>query len=313
MRPGIAALWVFLTLWAWAASLPPRPGPNTFLADQGGVLSPQVKSSLSQQLEEQNRSSNSDLFVITVPSLKSCGQTDLRGAAQACFPAWKMKNSDILLLLSVQDHKARIQLGKGWGPRWDLEMQRIMRDVIVPACQVEDYNRALTEGAKRLLVVTTSGPEASLPAQNWYEKAENLGSDISLRNELPWQVSLAILVAAYLLLLLSLFSVGAENKKVAGMLGLILAYISRPGTGGIAFVWLFVGFSVIWTFSYLRQVGFDQSAARLSGSDPDREDESLQRPNSNESTESSSRQSSEGNWGGGSSSSPDGGGATGSW
>lgn len=314
MRPGPLFLSLFLTLWAWAASLPTRPGPTTFVADYGEVLSPQVKSSLARQVQEQNRLSESDLFIITLSSLHASGQSDIQAAAQACFPAWKMKNSDVLLLLSVQERKARIQLGKGWGGRWDLEMQRIMRDVIVPACQLEDYNRAVTQAASRLLVVTARGPEASLPAQNWYEKAENLGTELTSKNLLPWQVGLAMVVVSWLLLLLSLCPVGADVKKLSGFLGLMLAGWSASGFRGFPVIWFFVGFVVLWTISYLTQVGFGFSDARLSSSDPDfRDDDELRRRNQTDTTETTTQPSYEGSWGGDSSGGSDGGGATGSW
>lgn len=183
MRAGILGL--LLTLWAWAATAPPRPGPQSFVADYASSLSSEEKSRLVRVVREQNSRTTSQLFVITVSQLKPYGQSDIQEAARACFPAWGMGDSDVLLFLSVRDRKARIQLGADWSRRWDLEMNRIMRDVIVPACQQEDYSAALSRGADRLLIVTAAGPEAALPAQNWYESAENLGVRASARSGLP--------------------------------------------------------------------------------------------------------------------------------
>jgi len=312
MRVRVGILGLMLTFWALAASVPPRPSPQAFVADYASLLSAEEKSSLVRQVNEQNQKMPSHLFIITVSHLKPYAQSDVEEAAKACFPAWGMGDSDVLLFLSARDRKARIQLGADWGRRWDLESQRIMRDVIVPACKEENYHRALSQGANRLLIVTAAGPEAALPAQNWYEKAENLGARMSARSGLSWQMCLAFLGTGCCLMLLSLLPFSSNERKFSGSLGLALVLSSWFANGLLTLFWILTGLTVLWAAGSLIQGGF-QSGISLGGTgggmQPDEPDSSASSSYSNESSISYGGSGADS----GSSNSSDSGGATGSW
>lgn len=264
MRVGAGIVCMLLWLGGWAGAAPPRPSPQSFVADYAALLPPQQKAALVHQVQEQNERTSSHLFVITVRQLKSYGESDIQEAAKASFPAWGMGDADMLLLLSLRDRKARIQPGSNWGPRWDVEMERIMRDVVVPACQQEDYGRALSQGTQRLLIVTAAGPDGPLPAQNWYERLENLGAYASRRSKLPWRMCLAFMGSGTFLLLLSLFPMGSATRLFAASLGVILLVSSVAAQGILSFFWIALGLAVVWVAGSAIQAGF-QSGASLAG------------------------------------------------
>lgn len=310
MRLGVGILFGLLVVCGWAVAIPSRPSSDTFLADYAGILSPQQKSSLSRQIQEQNERSSSHLFVVTVRQLKGYGQGDIGEVARAWFPAWDMAGGDVLLLLSLSERRARIQLGDFWGERWDLEAGRIMRDVIVPACEQQDYVRALSQGTQRLLVVTTLGPGGPLPAQNWYERAENLGSAAARRSGLSWQMCLLLAGSGAAMLLFSLLPLGTGSRIFAVALGVTMLIASVAAKSMLSVFWISLGLVVIWVAGTFIQAGF-QSGASLSGAGGwrDRDDDGYQGNDSGSSSEGYGASSSQGSV----QSVGDGGGATGSW
>ncbi len=312
----VGLLLLSTVLGAWSAKAPIRPNAEVFVADYASLLTPESKATLVQKVRNQNRRSSSQLFIITVSHLSPYGQSNIVAAAQDCFPAWNMKGSDVLLLLSVGDRKARIQLGNEWGRRWDIEMQRIMAEVIVPQCKAGDYQKAIEGGAERLLVLTEAGPNAALPAQNWYQTLENFGLRLSSFSGLPWPLSLGFLVCGVLLLLLSCLPMKSGERIFSLSLGTIVLLSGMFATILVTVFWLVMALGALWLAGHLLQANFESGASL--GSD------SSSSYNSNDysygssySYSSDSGSSSSSSWSdsGSSYSSHDshGGGATGSW
>lgn len=316
----LAFLVVLLTsLGVWAGKAPVRPNQEVFVADYASLLQPETKASLVQRVRNQNRRSTSQLFVITVSHLRPYEQSDIVSAAQDCFPAWGMSEADVLLLLSVGDRKARIQLGGQWSNRWDLEMQRIMSEVIVPNCKSGDYQKALIDGAERLLIVTEAGPTASLPAQTWYQALENVGLRLSAFSGLPWPISLGFLGCGGLMLLLSCLPMKAEERLFSLSFGLIALLSGLFASALVSAFWIVVGLGVLWVTGKLIQANFESGAGLGSGYGASSYSSSDDSYSSNTfSYASSSDSSSSFSWSDSSSSHSShdhhhGGGATGSW
>ncbi|MFN8608317.1 MAG: TPM domain-containing protein [Vulcanimicrobiota bacterium] len=271
LRFAAACLWLGLGAPLGAAP-PPRPGVDVYVADYGALLTTSEKSTLVDRVRQQNEQRSSHLFVVTVASLKSWGATEIGPAAQDCFKAWELENTDVLLLLSAHDRTARIQLGATWGPRWDLEAERIMRDVIVPACQQGNYGPALTQGSSRLLEVTAAGPGGALPARNWWERLENVGAAASRRSGLSWKTCLALMGSGVAMLLVSLLPLGSSTRILAAGLGVLLFVSTVAARGLLSFFWIALGLGFLWGAGTMIQGGF-QSGASLAGGGGGRRDD----------------------------------------
>jgi uncharacterized protein len=134
-----------------AASLPAEqvkdlPRPTDYVSDFAHVLSPQTIAQIDELCAQLDHSSaNSQIAVVTVRNLDGDDAADW---ANQLEDAWKMgkKGSDrgALVLLAVDDHKYRIDVGYGLeGILNDAKVGDIGREM-VPYLRARDYDSALT-------------------------------------------------------------------------------------------------------------------------------------------------------------------------
>lgn len=251
-------VWSLLLTLGSGASPPPRPA--AYVADYANLLSAAEKVKLLRQVGEQNARSDSHLFVIAVPALKNYGYSDVQAGAKACFVDWELREGDVLLFLSASERKAKIQLGVNWSSRWNMEIQRIMSEAVVPACDQGECARALLQGSQRLLAVTAAGPSAALPARNWKERLENLGATASSRSGLPWVMCLVFMGGGMLLLLCSLLPIASSARIFAATLGLVLLVSCYSAQGVLSAFWVLAGAGVLWMAGSAIQAGYQAGA-----------------------------------------------------
>jgi uncharacterized protein len=65
--------------------------------------------------------------------------------------------------VSVDDRRARIELGADWGHDWDAHAQRIMDEQIIPQFKQGNYSRGIVDGAEALLEMAKRGPHSHPP------------------------------------------------------------------------------------------------------------------------------------------------------
>ena len=133
------------------------PGkPTGFVNDFAGVLSQETKTSLESQLTQFKSETTNEISVVTIQSLD--GDT-IENYANTLFREWgigsKDKNNGVLLILSIQDRKFRIEVGYGLeGALTDLTSRQIEQDVMVPKLKAGDYNGAVTQGVSAIMSAT---------------------------------------------------------------------------------------------------------------------------------------------------------------
>lgn len=117
------------------------PLANQRVHDDVGILSQQTVSYLEQSLRLFEDSTSNQIAILIVPSLEgeSIDQFGIRVAE-----AWKLgtadKDNGVILVISVNDHKVRIEVGQGLeGPLPDAICNRIIRNEIAPAFRRQDY------------------------------------------------------------------------------------------------------------------------------------------------------------------------------
>ncbi|HEU0016006.1 MAG TPA: TPM domain-containing protein [Longimicrobium sp.] len=148
-------------------TLPEEPGDG--IADLAGVLSPAQEGSIRALMDSLRAAPGVEMRLLTVPSVAAHGGSpDAREAfATQVYNAWKLgygqRQDGVLVLLSVQDRWARIELGDGVPPEQDARMQQVMEGVMVPRFRAGDYSGGLVDGVMAI-ARAFRGPAAPAPA-----------------------------------------------------------------------------------------------------------------------------------------------------
>ena len=139
--------------------------PRGLVSDYANVIPGGEESRLTALLTELRQKSGAEIAVVTLPSLDG-GQID--DFAVRLYERWgigqKGKDNGILLLASIQDRKARIEVGYGLeGIIPDGRAGRILRETIFPFFKQQRYGTGLTAGATRMasLIASEQGIQLS--------------------------------------------------------------------------------------------------------------------------------------------------------
>jgi uncharacterized protein len=116
--------------------------------DEAHVLKPETIDRLEKKLKSYEDSTSNQIAILTIQSLDDdvLEQYSLRVAEK-----WKLgqkeKDNGALLLIVVDDHKMRIEVGQGLeGVLTDALSNRIIRNEIAPAFRRGDYDAGVTAG-----------------------------------------------------------------------------------------------------------------------------------------------------------------------
>ncbi|HEY5826309.1 MAG TPA: YgcG family protein, partial [Cyclobacteriaceae bacterium] len=273
--------------------------------DEAHVLSQDTIDALEKELQLYEDSTSNQIAVLLVSSLdgESIEEYSLRVA-----DSWKLgqKNKDngVLLLVAIDDHKMRIEVGQGLeGVLTDAMSNRIIRNEMAPAFRRNDYNAGIADGING--IIKTIGGE--------YEASDSDGA-------ISDDVIIRIIVGLFTFIILGVFTTiffFVEGKDGWWMYaGLIPFYAAFP--------WISIGLTggIILLITYI--IGFPLLKKMVARSDAWKNKTAKGNSSSGKgsSKSSSSSRSSGSSWGSGSSSrssfsggggSFGGGGSSGSW
>ena len=235
--PGLA-VWLLAILFALllspasAQTLPPLTGR---VVDTAGLLDPATEAALDTQLAAFEQKSSDQVVVATVPDLQGYAIEEF-GVALA--RSWKLgqagENNGVLLLVSRDDRKVRIDVGYGLeGTLTDALTQVIIQEDILPAFRAGDYSGGVQKGTDGILKVL-SGDAAELQARA-DRNAGNAGDGVPADTAL----FIGIFVLVWLLIL-------------GG--GMMTMLARRHGTKVGPNRWLWLG--TVWTLSSGGRGGF---------------------------------------------------------
>lgn len=224
LRAIILILIVPVSVWAYSS-----PGKAAgFVNDFASVLTPESRVSMETKIASLQKSSGIEIAVVTVRSL---GNDTVENYAVKLFEDWKIGNAEkdngLLVLVAPNDRKARIEIGYGLeGVITDLQANKIMQNVMIPAFKDNDYSRG-TEGAVDAIIGIINGTEGAL---EYASSSKGEGFKIPL-NEFTFFLGFVILQLMFHLL--------AKTKSwwLGGVIGAIIGTI-------VGFVWgfLYTGF-----------------------------------------------------------------------
>lgn len=134
---------------AQGVPVPPLTGP---VIDQVGVLNPQQRTELEQELWALKKEKGSEIAVLIVPSTRP---EEIEQYSIRVVDTWKLGRKGIddgvLLLVALNDRRVRIEVGRGLeGDIPDVKAFRVIDELIVPQFKRGDVAGGVTAGARAL-------------------------------------------------------------------------------------------------------------------------------------------------------------------
>lgn len=138
-----------------------RPGDRQFILDTANMISDADEQKIKQLADKLLTDKAAPIIVVTIESMAKHGGEGLRieTFARLLFDQWGIGpaklgdtqwNYGILLLVSQQDRKARIELGAGWKREKDAVAEQIMNDLIIPRFKTGDFSGGIVAGVEGL-------------------------------------------------------------------------------------------------------------------------------------------------------------------
>ncbi len=142
--------------------LPALPADRKFTQDYAYLIdSDKALEAIEALQHDASVHHDTPIMVVTVPSMARFGAEgySIEKFARAWFNHWTIGSRGILLLVSRDDRKARIELGADWGHRFDARAARVMEGDILPKFKKSDYSGGLADGVRALASMAKMGPE----------------------------------------------------------------------------------------------------------------------------------------------------------
>ena len=160
VKTAVTFTFLALAQASWAqVRYPAKPGPRDFVVDEAGLLETKEVKEIKNLCDEVLTRKRAPIIVVTLKSLGEYGAKDwpLERYAMNLMAEWGIGwsewNHGMLILVAVEDRRARIELGADWGRGKDLDAQRVMRELIVPHFKAGDYGKGLVQGVKGLRAI----------------------------------------------------------------------------------------------------------------------------------------------------------------
>jgi len=146
------SLIAFLSLFSisYALDVPKLQG---HVNDYANMISPAAKAELEKELNSFEQTDSTQIVILTIPSLE--GEV-LEEFSVKAAESWKIgqkgKDNGVIFLVSKQDKKIRVEVGRGLeGPLTDLTAGRIVDLVIKPSFKRGDFDGGFVAGVHSLI------------------------------------------------------------------------------------------------------------------------------------------------------------------
>jgi uncharacterized protein len=158
----------------WTQQIPSKPNPPRLVNDYAGVLNAGNKQALEQQLVAYDDSTSNQVVVVL---LKTLNDYPIEEYSTKLFRDWGIgnakTNNGVLILVAVDDHKLRIEVGYGLeGAIPDITANHIIEEDLKPNFRSGDYYEGLKAAADH--IIKAAAGEYKAPAN--YRKRKGRGS-----------------------------------------------------------------------------------------------------------------------------------------
>jgi len=142
----------------------PVPALSGRVNDYASMISAPTRAEIEAKLQQLEATESTQIVILTVPSLQG---DPIENFSIKVAEAWKIghKGSDngVLLIVSRDDHKVRIEVGYGLeGKLTDLLAGRIIRDEIYPAFKIGQFDAGFSR-AVEVLIAAVHGEYKAKP------------------------------------------------------------------------------------------------------------------------------------------------------
>jgi len=156
--------------------IPSSPPDKSFVADYARVLDPKAYTRLGQTQKTAFEQHGTPIIVAVIYRRADYGGggISLEDFAKQWFNVWKIgtldagdkgANKGILLLVSIGDREARIELGAQWNDKWNAECERIMQQAIIPEFKQGRYSEGICRGVEELARMAGQDPAGPPPRE----------------------------------------------------------------------------------------------------------------------------------------------------
>jgi uncharacterized protein len=138
---------------AHAADVPPLKG---YINDYANMMSPTIRTKLTNELKEFERTDSTQIVILTIPSLEGLAIEDYSiKVAEAWKIGQKGRDNGIIFIVANQEKKIRIEVGRGLeGKLTDLTAGRIIDLVVKPRFKRGDFSGGFVAGVAALIDAT---------------------------------------------------------------------------------------------------------------------------------------------------------------
>ena len=158
----LAAAMALFTAGGWAVDWKTLK-PQGYVSDFARVVDQASRARLESYCGEVERSTGAQIALVTISSLEG---EPIEDVANTIFRAWgvgqKGKNEGILLLLAVNDHRSRLEVGYGLEPVIPDGLAGSMLREMRPALRQKDYGDALLAAAETIGAAIAKGKNVAI-------------------------------------------------------------------------------------------------------------------------------------------------------
>jgi uncharacterized protein len=142
----VALMATFITASALAFTPPPAPDQGWYVVDQTGRMSTPEISALNQKILRVSQATHNEFGVAFIQSLEG---DSIEDAAYDTFKKWGIGkhglDNGVLIIVSLKDHKSRIETGKGVGGEiTDLQSKQILDNTMRPRLKAGHFADAFS-------------------------------------------------------------------------------------------------------------------------------------------------------------------------
>jgi uncharacterized protein len=132
------------------------PQLKGYINDYAGMISPQARAELDNELRNFERTDSTQIVILTVPSLEGEAIEDFDiKVAETWKIGQKGKDNGVIFVVAKQDRKTRIEVGQGLeGKLTDLMAGRIVDLVVNPRFKRGDFDGGFISGVSSLIDAT---------------------------------------------------------------------------------------------------------------------------------------------------------------
>jgi len=168
-----AILAILLPVWAFAAIFPDKPPSEHYYVDEAALIDAKTGNRIDQVATVLLSEESTPLYVVTIPSLATydAATLSIEQYTRELFDhwgiGWQDHNYGMLLLVSKDDRKARIELGADWGDQNNYLARQVMGELIIPAFKRGDFATGIADGVRGMDAMARS-LEFPKPTTPWW-------------------------------------------------------------------------------------------------------------------------------------------------